>query len=306
MTYAFKFISGKYQGGEFPIPEAGELLIGRASDLDLVIVEDMVSRKHAKVVAAGASLSITDLGSTNGTFVNGEKVRRAELKIGDRVLVGTSILKIVDAGELSFAPGEKDAATVNAELQEIANRAPETSTMSGDLVDVPLPDLLQLFATNRKSGVLSITGAHRGKIYIKQGHIQYAVIGGEPPMRPMKAMCRMMSWQEGSFQLDPYDDGVEFPEVFEESTESILIEALRQTDEIKKALGDLPPLESAIKLCVPLAPKLSGLSAGELDTLQLAVNFGTLKAVIDKTVNSDHEAIVNLAKLLRDGYLEAE
>ena len=40
-------------------------------------------------------VTIQDLGSTNGTFVNGEKVRKAELKDGDRILIGTSIIKII-------------------------------------------------------------------------------------------------------------------------------------------------------------------------------------------------------------------
>src|SRR5436189_3489590 len=93
--YAFKFISGKYVGGEFPIPDEGELLIGRASDLDLVLVEDMVSRKHAKLIAQNGSLTLSDLGSTNGTFVNGEKIRRTELKRNDRILIGTSIIKVI-------------------------------------------------------------------------------------------------------------------------------------------------------------------------------------------------------------------
>ena len=48
-AYALRFISGKYQGGEFPLIDSGELVIGRASDLDLVLIEDMVSRKHAKI-----------------------------------------------------------------------------------------------------------------------------------------------------------------------------------------------------------------------------------------------------------------
>src|SRR6476659_8709993 len=99
--FALKFISGKYQGGEFPLPDRGEVVIGRASDVGMVLVEDMVSRKHARLIVDGTRLGIIDLGSTNGTFVNGEKVQKMELKIGDRVLVGTNILKVVALGEVS-------------------------------------------------------------------------------------------------------------------------------------------------------------------------------------------------------------
>ncbi|MFL5374027.1 MAG: FHA domain-containing protein, partial [Myxococcales bacterium] len=93
--FALRFISGKYQGGEYPLPDTGELVIGRSSELDMVLIEDMVSRKHAKLTLGGPELTISDLGSTNGTFVNGEKVTSSPIKEGDRILIGTSILKLV-------------------------------------------------------------------------------------------------------------------------------------------------------------------------------------------------------------------
>src|SRR4051794_17613032 len=93
--FALRFISGKYQGGEFPLRMEREIVIGRSSDLDMVLVEDMVSRKHAKISTMGNQITIQDLGSTNGTFVNGEKVKKMRLKEGDRILVGTSIIKLV-------------------------------------------------------------------------------------------------------------------------------------------------------------------------------------------------------------------
>src|SRR6185436_3914818 len=94
-VFALRFISGKYQGGEFPLRQNREIIIGRSSDLDMVLVEDMVSRKHAKITTTDDEIYIQDLGSTNGTFVNGEKVTRSRLQEGDRVLVGTSIIKMV-------------------------------------------------------------------------------------------------------------------------------------------------------------------------------------------------------------------
>ena len=99
--YALKFISGKYQGGEFPLKGDKQLIIGRSSELDIVLVEDMVSRKHAKITLSAGKITIEDLWSTNGTFVNGEKVKTSRLKEGDRILVGTSILKLVKAGAVS-------------------------------------------------------------------------------------------------------------------------------------------------------------------------------------------------------------
>ena len=79
LPLALRFISGKYQGGEFPLPDSGEIVIGRSSELDMVLVEDMVSRRHATISYADGQVSIEDLGSTNGTFVNGEKIKRVRL-----------------------------------------------------------------------------------------------------------------------------------------------------------------------------------------------------------------------------------
>src|SRR5262245_41337162 len=92
---ALRFISGKYQGGEYPLGTQAEIVIGRASELDMVLVEDMVSRRHARIACTDTQILLEDLGSTNGTFVNGEKISRTTLKEGDRVLIGTSILKVV-------------------------------------------------------------------------------------------------------------------------------------------------------------------------------------------------------------------
>ena len=46
---ALRFISGKYKGGEYVLSQKNETLVGRSSNIDLVLMEDMVSRKHARI-----------------------------------------------------------------------------------------------------------------------------------------------------------------------------------------------------------------------------------------------------------------
>ncbi len=131
-TFALKFISGKYQGGEFPLKAEKQIVIGRSSELDMVLVEDMVSRKHARIVVNGTGqISIEDLGSTNGTFVNGEKVKQATLKEGDRILIGTSILKLIQQGAGAH---EVDDAMAKQKLEEAAAaQAARTSTKASSM-----------------------------------------------------------------------------------------------------------------------------------------------------------------------------
>jgi hypothetical protein len=297
-SYALKFISGKYQGGEFPLREEGEIIIGRSSDIPngMVLVEDMVSRKHAKIICTGANVVIQDLGSTNGTFVNGEKVKKARLKEGDRILIGTSILKLIGKA------GGQTVDEAQAKSMMAAKAAQRTdSTMSGRIEDVPVPDLLQLFQTSKRSGVLVIKGEETGRIYLREGLVYYAVIGDNHDLGPLKAFNRMVSWESGLFELQAPSDE-EFMIELDEPTEALLMEALRQLDEFRRIEADLPARESPIALESPIAAALRDLSPEQLDVLQLVHNFSTVEEVFDGSDFTDLETAQHLLHLIQKGY----
>jgi hypothetical protein len=307
--FALKFISGKYQGGEFPLPGGQEIVIGRGGELDIVLVEDMVSRKHAKIVTADGKIVIQDLGSTNGTFVNGEKIRKARLKEGDRVLIGTSILKLISAAESSInqdASGED----LNRLLQEAAARQAQQgggspTGMSGSLGEVALPDLLQLFSTSRKSGVLSVTnGDDSGRIYLREGRIFYANWNGVEDIDPMKALFRIIAWETGEFRLGPSNDE-SFMVELEETPDQLIMEAVRQLDELRRIADDLPEPEDSLMVPKPLPVPLSDLSKDELDVLQLAYNNTFFQPVLDMSPFTDLQTATIVKKLLEAGYLMA-
>jgi pSer/pThr/pTyr-binding forkhead associated (FHA) protein len=69
--------------------------IGRAPRADFIVDAQLVSRLHCRVTATRAdTLELEDLKSTNGTYVNGKKVVRAELKEGDEIGVGRVRLRV--------------------------------------------------------------------------------------------------------------------------------------------------------------------------------------------------------------------
>ena len=74
------------------------LTIGRATDVEVVLADPLVSRRHARLSSRGGRLVLADLGSTNGTRVNGERVREAVVGPGDRIEIGATRLEIVAAG----------------------------------------------------------------------------------------------------------------------------------------------------------------------------------------------------------------
>jgi Domain of unknown function (DUF4388)/Inner membrane component of T3SS, cytoplasmic domain len=302
--YALKFISGKYQGGEFPLKSEKQIIIGRSSELDMVLVEDMVSRKHAKIGVAGGKITIEDLGSTNGTFVNGEKVKQSRIKEGDRILIGTSILKLVRQGANS---PELDDEQVRQNLERVAavQSAKQTKTaMTGKLEEVPLPDLLQLFHTSKKNGVLVVRNEHEGKIYLRQGRVYYASIDDNHELGPAKSFNRLLTWEAGDFELRP-PDTQEFMTELDSSTEALLMEALRQLDELNRISHELPPMTSTLTLSMPLTAPLRELGAEELDLLQLVHNYGSFSGVLDHSPQDDVTAATSLMSLIQRDYVRA-
>jgi hypothetical protein len=301
-SFALRFISGKYQGGEFPLPENGEIVIGRSSELDMVLVEDMVSRRHAKITVTAGQIYIQDLGSTNGSFVNGEKIKRARLNEGDRILIGTSIIKVV----ATEGPASLDQAKAHLEDVASGKRTSQVRTMTGSIAEVPLPDLLQLFAASKKSGVLVVRTDHdTGKVYLDKGRVVYATINDNFDVSPVKSFYRILTWEDGTFDMEPPEER-EFLEPIEMSTEALLMEAMRQLDEVRRLGPDMPPLGAQLSLAMPLIPPLRDTTPDELDVLQLAHNYGHVETVLNKSLASDLETSEILVKLLKAGYLKVD
>jgi hypothetical protein len=75
----------------------GPMLIGRAPECELSVRDPRVSRQHARIHARDGHLVLTDLGSTNGTRVNGQRVREVVLGDGDRILVGETELVVASS-----------------------------------------------------------------------------------------------------------------------------------------------------------------------------------------------------------------
>ena len=298
-SWMLKFISGKYQGGEFPLSGSREVVAGRAADLDLVLVEDMVSRKHAKIIVQGSEIYIQDLGSTNGTFVNGERIKKVKLKEGDRILIGTSILR------LEHAAGETaDDEHARARLQELGARKASgpASGMSGRIEDVPVPDLLQMVTSTKKSGVLVVRGDEEGKIFLRGGQIYYACINENHAIGPLKSIYRIITWVRGYYELQAADQR-KFMVELDEDLEVVLMEALRIRDELKKIGPKLPPLTRNVLLSMPMAAPLRDLNPEQLDVLQLVYNYGQMKVILDKSPLPDLETLKALGFLLGKGYV---
>jgi diguanylate cyclase (GGDEF)-like protein len=94
-------LAGPQLGAIYPLPGTRDLVIGRRDDADILLGDDGVSRRHATIRVAGDHALLRDLGSANGTYVDGTRVQEATLSNGSRVHVGMqTVLKFIWADDI--------------------------------------------------------------------------------------------------------------------------------------------------------------------------------------------------------------
>lgn len=101
----------------------GTVTLGRGQDADIRLDDELVSRKHCSLTFDGIHVTVEDLGSTNGTFVDGQPVVRASLDSDNRLQLGKMVMKIEfkDKSEEAFDRALYEAATIDP-LTKISNR----------------------------------------------------------------------------------------------------------------------------------------------------------------------------------------
>lgn len=111
-------VGGRDAGRLVPL-ERGRLVVGRAPDCGVVLADDRVSRRHAEVRVRGSTIHVADLGSANGTFVDGVRLDAGPvlLRAGQLVRVGDTLLTIA-------GPADPPAATAVTDGEVLVNRAP--------------------------------------------------------------------------------------------------------------------------------------------------------------------------------------
>src|SRR5690606_33853978 len=173
-------------GADFPLEEEA-FVAGRSSEVDLILADDAVSRKHARFYQLRGLVWVRDLGSRNGTIVNGEPVKHHCLKAGDRIVLGANLCRVESRPTLEQA-GPRAGEDRRRRMHEASGRS-----MSGSIEQIPLMDVLQWLATSRKTGVLKVRSsyAHReGGLHLRDGRVVFAAIEGTE-VSPEKALMRM-------------------------------------------------------------------------------------------------------------------
>lgn len=310
MGFAFRFVGGQFDGGEFPLKPNREITIGRGSEYDMVLEEDMVSRQHARVSTYNGDIIIVDLDSTNGTLVNGTPVSEQQLNIGDEVGIGTVTLRVVEARTLNATgslPKTDEDATQAAPERRTLHRTGLEGRFPGEGVDISA--LLRRLLASGKPASLALKDSDdvRVKIYMSDGQFCWAKIrtaaGEDCSIAPKKALFRGLAMKEGSYRVRGFDRDKDFPGSFEESAEDLLIEGEAQRIELEGYSELMPGLDERLELVHPLESRLSILTEVCLDTLQLVINEAQIRSVLDQSQATDLETWQDLLYLLENEYL---
>ena len=93
-------------------------VIGRREDCDLRIPLGDVSRKHCRLIVDGEAIKVEDLGSSNGTYRNGERVQQTELTAGDTIQIGPVVFVL----QVDGFPADEDLTPVTAQTASAATK----------------------------------------------------------------------------------------------------------------------------------------------------------------------------------------
>jgi pSer/pThr/pTyr-binding forkhead associated (FHA) protein len=214
------------------LSETSSAAIGRHSSCELVLRKDDISRRHAEVFHEGDEFRLRDLGSTNGTFLNGERADDgAVLHAGDKIEIGSSIIVFCQVdGDVGLIDDEPSAAKTM-----IAERLPTASAeaFQGDLSEIPADALLQLLEMGRKSGLLELSYRDgKGHIWLEQG---YPVHAETEKALGFDAALAIVTSQHGRFRFEAQVASSE--RTINASVTELLLEAGRIQDEAARAEG---------------------------------------------------------------------
>jgi hypothetical protein len=203
-----------------------EVTLGRSAECTLQLPAAGASRRHASVGWRDGAVVLRDLGSTNGTYLNGERVNgEAPLRSGDKIRIGgleilfccveegTAVSDVSHGGStvVSFWPGN----------------AAGGEALRGNLEKVPLFAVLQMLEMGRQSGCLAVQSATgEGFLWLDAGRVVHAEGAKKSGLEAALAIAQT---NVGRFDFAPGSPAPEHS--FSASVTEVILEATRLLDE---------------------------------------------------------------------------
>jgi predicted component of type VI protein secretion system len=208
----------------FALPAKGTVVVGRSSSCELRLHDVDTSRQHAEIVCDADGCLLRDMSSTNGTFVNGERIESHRLAPGDRIQIGANAIAFVllEGGFDSTSDfSESHAQTVIIERPALGD------AFQGNLAEIPPFAVVQILEMGRNTGVLKIdSDTAPGCLWFRRGDPIHAQTKDQVGF---DAALTLVHAKSGRFSFEPV---AEVPDsTIEASVTQLLLEASRQIDE---------------------------------------------------------------------------
>jgi pSer/pThr/pTyr-binding forkhead associated (FHA) protein len=284
-------------------------ILGRSSDAAIHVEETGVSRQHALIEHQEGVPHLVDLGSTNGTFLNGRRIDNETIHTGDRIQIGSATFEVTvgkDHGPGSIREGtdpevRQEIAEIRQKLQQSPSGsgpvAVQQTVLAGSLANIGLPSLLQTLEANRNSGTLMLHFDElRGQIHLADGLPVHARLG---PTRGKKALFRLVGRSDGRFEfLEP---GFE-PQraTIEGRLDGLLLEAVTELDEFTQYRSELPPDDTELVFTENRFFVLSRMPPDLFEVLACIARHRQVGPIIDECSLSDLEVVRHLLMLFNE------
>jgi len=192
-----------------------------------------------------------------------------------------------------------------ARIDDVEKQSSDHTGVTGELSQISLPDLIQLFAVNRKSGTIELVRRgsedrdEHGTITLVEGEVVQAAVG---VVEGDKALFRLLTWATGSFAFS--HGGGEVPHQIQTPTRSLIMEGMRQVDELARMEGELPAGSANLALRVKTAELPNTIHPLTQEVLLLLEIYSTVQDVVDRCSFPDYQVLRTLQTLATRGMIE--
>lgn len=188
--------------GRVVLPEGKPISLGRAKDAGLTLPHANVSRYHTQLIRRGNQIEVQDLGSSNGTYVNGKAIEGAQLLDPAAVILGVGPFDV-----FVHALVGDDMGDLTTSSQANVTRRVQIASLKGKLDVMPLRQLVQSIELNSRSGTIAVEG---GVLVFWDGRPMWARVGD---LKGPEALQALFLLRRGQFTFDPVEDRTELPMV---------------------------------------------------------------------------------------------
>jgi len=279
--------------------------IGRHESNEIQLLSRAVSNFHAEILKENGGLVIRDLGSTNGTRVNGERVDRSFVAPGDSIRIGNNVLSLELRPPIEAAAGPSSSVGSDGLGPGARGRilSPKSRPADNGASALTLAELLRRLAARSEPlrARLERDGRKAQLLFDRERlfHVEYHGVVGE------KALYRLFSWHEGSYEIEYLAGAASQPVTICLPLDALIVEGMDHAQELGKLVAGLPPLAIPLRLKEDCPLPLTAHSPAEIEIFQAIIRHETIENVLERSPWTDVRVARLIASLLSKGVFDA-